>query len=642
MSVSIQGSSAGPFGPPAIRGVSSFGLSIGVQTQTGVVMDDVAQPSFSTLANELSDIERVEVLPGPQSTLSGRNAAGGLINIVTHNPTDTFAGHASFEQTNDHQTCISGYVSGPIADTLGFSISSYYNKYDGPLFSDQDNNRRLGGFENRGVRAKLQWKATDTLSFLLTGYDTKSDVKSPALLYGNPYIFANSAAGFDFAPGMPLSAIVPGQRIGPYNRYTSSATNSVSENENRGASLRIDLDTDLGTISSISNYSHGNQPRSDLFLAFPLGGTIIAMTDTDVKYFSQEIRPASVDSSSKLQYLLGAIRTNTKNFEPCARNFLFPVNWDCTALVKTLALFGRLTYKLVPGTRVTGGLRYQPDDQNYQWLFVDGSATTSSASSSGAFVTGEAGIQHHFGPDVMGYSTDANAQSGPANDLEDSGSAITPAGLTPISSQKVLSFKAGLKTPFFDRRVTMNLSAFPATYKNYKFRALQVSCVACTPAIRLYAVGKVRNQDVELQSTFRLAEGLKHDLAASYLDSKILDYPGAECFPGQTSAQGCNAGKQNRRERFPNTSKFRVQGNLDYTLPLPDAPVDPTFGAIGVKSHSHVWSAELLVNSLFHRNYYAGMARDLGFLQPAGGVALNATYAHDSLRCFGGRVNVHF
>ena len=671
VSVSLQGNSSGPFGPPAIRGVSTFGFSIGVQTQTGIVLDDVPQPSFSTLANELSDIERVEVLPGPQSTLSGRNAAGGLINIVTHNPTADFTGRATVEQTNDHQTRISGYVSGPISDTVGFSISSYYNKYDGPIFNAQDNNRRLGGFENRGVRAKLQWKPTESLSLLLTGYYTKNDVKSSALLFGSPYIFANAAAGFAFSP-LPLAQVVPGQRIGPYNRYTSSTGNGVSENENRGVTLRADLDTGLGTLSSISNYSHGNQPRSDLFLPFAFGGGIVrAKTDTDVKYYSQEVRLASSNASSKLQYLLGAIYTDTKNFEPYARNILFPVDWDRTAQVKSFALFGRATYEILPATRLTGGLRYQNDKQNYDWVFKDGLAPRSQGKSSGSFVTGEVSVQHDFSDDVMGYVSYANAQSGPAYDLEDSGSATKPAGLTPIASQKVQSYEAGLKTQLFDRRVTLNLSAFRATYKNYQVQSLQVSCVTCTPAIQLFAVGKVRNQGFELQSSFRLMDGLKLNLDATYLDAQILDYPGAQCYADQTAAQGCVGGVQNRRGRLPNTSKFRVQGNLDYTLAMPNAPVDPTlkvgyryqsdvgydlfgdplqvqegFGvwnaAVGVKSHSGTWEAEVFVNNLFNRNYYAGVARDLSFLQPPGGIGLSATYARDSFRYFGGRVNFKF
>lgn len=672
VSVAIQGSPSGPFGPPAIRGVSTFGFSIGVQTQTGIVLDDIPQPSFSTLANELSDIERVEVLPGPQSTLSGRNAAGGLINIVTHNPTDTFEGRFSAEQTDDRQSRLSGYVSGPLSANLGFSLSGYYNTFDGLLRNAQENDRRLGGFESAGVRGKLMLQATEDVSFLLTGYYTHSESETQALLFGAPYIFANAAAGFAFAPGVPLADLVPGQRIGPYNRYTSSIGNSVSENENSGVSLRIDVDTGIGAISSISNYSHGSQPRTDLFMAFPLfGQTVNAITDTKVDYYSQELRLASTDSSSPFQYLLGAIYTDTENFQPYARNVLFPVDWDRTARVKSFATFGRATYEIVEGTRITGGLRFQSDRQSYNWVFLDLTAPTSSGSSSGSFVTGEASIQHEFSDSVMGYFTYANAQSGPAYDLEDAGAARTPAGLVPIDSQKVQSFELGLKTQNFDRSVTVNLSAFSATYDNYQVQSLQVTCVTCTPAIQLFAVGNVRNQGIELQSSFRPVDGLRINFDATYLDAKIRDYPGAQCFPGQTEAQGCVGGVQNRRGRLPNTSKLRLQSDVEYTLPLESASFDPSirlgyryrgavgydlFGdplavqegvgvfnlAIGADSHSGFWNAELFVNNLFDRNYYATVARDLVFLQPPGGVAVTASYARDSFRYFGARINFEF
>src|SRR5262249_12458579 len=74
---------------PGIRGIAPIANSVGIQSQTGIIVDDIPQSTFSSLANELTDIERVEVFPGPQTTLSGRNAAGGLINFVTRSPSAT-------------------------------------------------------------------------------------------------------------------------------------------------------------------------------------------------------------------------------------------------------------------------------------------------------------------------------------------------------------------------------------------------------------------------------------------------------------------------------------------------------------------------------------------------------------------------
>ncbi|HWU02958.1 MAG TPA: TonB-dependent receptor, partial [Novosphingobium sp.] len=549
VSVAIQGISATPFGPPAIRGISSFALSIGVQTQTGIVLDDIPLPSFSTLANELTDIERVEVLPGPQSTLSGRNAAGGLINIVTHNPTDHLTANLNLEQTNDRQTKVGGYISGPITGNLGYSVSGFYDKWDGLIRNAGENGLLLNGFEQRGVRAKLKWQPAPRLSLLLTGYYTKGDFLNAALIGGAPYIRADAGAGSIFSSGSTFAQLYPGVTPGAYNTTTSSAQHGTSANENYGFSLRADLDTGIGTASSISSYAHGNQPRKDLFLAYPFAGTTVwAHTDTDVRYISQELRLASAKRESRLQYLGGVIYTDTRNFEPYSREPVFPVNWDRTSQAQSLAVYGRATYAVLPHTKLTGGLRYQHDHQSYDWVFVDGTAPRSQGRSNYDFVAGEVSLQQDLARDVKAYVTYANAQTGKAYDLEDNGSAATSAGLQPLASEKVQNVELGLKSQWFGRRLTVNISAFRAAYHNYQVQAtLPTTDPNVVPVIRLYAVGAVRNQGVELSTSFRASKALNLGLDASYLDAQIRDYPGAQCFTGQTEAQGCVGGVQNRR-----------------------------------------------------------------------------------------------
>ncbi len=534
VSVAIQGTSAAPFTPPAIRGISSFAISIGVQTQTGIVLDDIPQPSFSTLANELTDVEQIEVLPGPQSTLSGRNAAGGLINIVTHNPTDRLTGNFSAEQTDDRQRRIGGYVSGPLSDKLGFSISGFYNKWDGLIRNAGENGLLLNGFNQRGVRAKLRWQPTEDLSLTLTSYYTKADFLNTALIGGNPYIYADANAGSLLGFGATMAQLYPGEAIGPFNTTTSSIDHGVSENKNRGLSLRADWDTSIGTVSSITSYSHGNQPRSDLLVAFPFFGLKIwANTDTDVKYTTQEVRLASPKSNGAVDYLGGIIYSDTRNFEPYARAILFPVDWDRTAKMQSLAFYGRATFHVTADTALTAGLRYQHDAQSYHWIFNDGTAPESRGSHSYDFVSGEVSLQHDFARDVKGYVTYANAQTGKAYDLEDNASAATPSGLQPLPSEKVQSIEAGIKSQWLDRRLTVNLSAFRSDYHNYQVQSLIVSNnINTVPTIRLYAIGKVRTQGIELQSSFAVSRALRLDFYATYLDAKIRDYPGAQCFLG--------------------------------------------------------------------------------------------------------------
>ena len=669
ISPAIQGVSAAPFSPPAIRGISSFALSIGVQTQTGVVLDDIPQPSFSTLANELTDIERVEVLPGPQSTLSGRNAAGGLINIVTHNPTKEFELSYNFEQTNDHQTRAGGFVSGPITDTLGVSISAFYNRWDGPIRNVAEANRRLGGFEQRGVRGKLQWNPIDPLTITLTGFLTQGNFRSVGLLSAGPYVRVAANAGSLFSPGT-IAQLHPGAAIGEYSREVSSPGDSTSSNQNKGGSARIDLENPLGTLSSITSYSRSKQPRDDLFLGFSFfGNAVRAQTNTDVKYTTQEFRLASPSPSGRFQYLLGAIYTDTQNFQPYVRNIVFPVNWNRTASIKSYAGYGRATYEFVRDTSLTLGLRYQHDQQGYKFVFKDGSAPGSNNSTGYGFLAGEASLQHSFTQDIKGYLTYANAQSGRAYDLEDSVNAARVPGLQPIPSQKVRNYEGGLKTQFFNRKLTINVSAFRAYYRNYQVQSLETLSgnANAVPSIRLLAIGKVRTQGVEMSSSLQVIRTLRVGLDASYLDAKITDYPGAQCYTGQTAAQGCVGGIQNRSGVLPGTSKFRATTSANLTIPLPSLPFDGTLGAFfryqtrvqydllgnpntvqggfgvlnltaGIRDRSGKYTAELFVNNVTNQKFYGSLAQDV--LSP--GVALINTYNRDSFRYFGGRFGVHF
>ena len=669
VSPSIQGVSGTPFSPPAIRGISSFALSIGVQTQTGVVIDDIPQPSFSTLANELTDIERVEVLPGPQSTLSGRNAAGGLVNIVTHSPTREFTGNYSFEQTGDRQTRAGGYFSGPLSNTLGFSVSAFYNDWEGPVRNVAENGRRLNGFRQRGVRGKLQWAPSSVFTATLTSYYTKADYENTALIAGAPYVAAAEGAGSVFAPGATMEDLHPGATIAPFSRTVSTPGHSTASNENKGIALRLDYDSKVGTISSISSYSRSNQPRNDLFLGFPFYGiNVYAHTDTRVKYGTQEIRLASPADAGRFKYLLGAIYTDTRNFQPYSRSPVFPVDWDRQANMRSLAVYGRGTYSFLESTSLTLGLRYQRDKQSYVFDFVDGTAPTSRGSSKYDFLAGEASLQHDFTRNIKGYVTYANAQTGQAYDLEDSGSAATIAGLLPLASEKVQNYEAGLKTQWLDRRLTINLSLFRARYSNYQVQAMvQSNDPDVVPVIRLYAVGKVENKGVELESSFAVSRNFNLGLSGSYLDARILDYPGAQCYTGQTEAQGCVDGTQNRRGVLPGTSKFRMVASANATVPFDTLPFDGTLGAFfryqsrtmfdllgdpaatqkrygilnltaGIRDKDGHYSAELFVNNAFNKHYYANLSQD--GLSPA--FAMTASYGRDSFRYWGGRFNLHF
>jgi iron complex outermembrane receptor protein len=678
VATSIQGSSTstaaailGP--PPAIRGITSFAYSIGVQAQTGLVLDDVPQPNFSTLADELSDIERVEVLPGPQSTLSGRNAAGGLINIVTRSPSSTLKAEVTAEATNDHQQRVAGFVSGPIADTLAFSLSGFYNKWDGPLRNVATGNR-LGGWDRSGVRGKLQYRPNDKLTATLTGYYTHNDAPTAALVSGYPYVYLSPQGQSFFVP-LPLQSVLP-FKAQPYNRDILSAHEGDLESKDKGATLRLDYETDLGTFSSISNISSSKTHTVTPLAAFAFFPNVPVQQDYNIDYKTQEFRLASPGSDTRLKYLAGLIYSDTEINEPYSRALIAPVNWDRTSRIRSTALYGNVTYEVVPQTFLTGGLRLQHDDQAYDWIFVDGTAPESHGSNTYNFVSGEVSLRHEFTRDFSAYVTYSNSQTGRAYDLEDQVSATTPSGLKPLDSEKVQNVELGIKSQWLDRRLTFNASAFDAKYKNYQMQQAYLASAGSLPSIRLFSIGKVETRGVELDSAFAATPDLTLSAAATFLDAVITDYPNAICYTGQT-LPSCAATPGNQGNlaglSMPGTSHFKATASANYTLRLPALPFDGTFSAfyryqssqhfdvlgdpvthidgygilnlaVGVQDHDHRYSLQFFVNNVLNKNYYALLARDTVTFDPTGAnpVAVYGGYARDSFRYAGVRLSLAY
>jgi iron complex outermembrane recepter protein len=702
----------GPLGtPPPIRGVASFVISQAVQQQTGVVLDDIPQPSFSTLYNELSDVERIEVLPGPQSTLTGRNAAGGLINIVTRNPTKDFRGSLTAEATNDDQQRVAGYLSGPIVNTLGFSASGYINDFRGNIQNLGENDLYVDRFSSAGVRGKLRWQPTDNFSALLTAFTTNNTTRSPGVIYGNPYTTFNPANSLQIPFGLfgaTYANSFPLERPGAGNRDVDSSRHGEERLTNRGVTLRLDLDTSIGTLTSLSALMNSSQPRYDNFITIPLallgpldppGYNGYAYTDTDVKYKSQEFRLVSAGQRA-LDYLLGVIYTDTPNFQYYRREILGNVNWDRESTVKSTAVYGRATWEFIPQTSLTYGMRFQADQSSYGWqtheTYDPNAAQVGdfTGSSNYHFITEELSLQHKFTDDIQAYVTFSHAETGQAYDLEDNNSAFgpyantTPAGvgtfvngLKPIPSEKVSNWEIGMKSQWLDRRLTANVDVFQAKYRNYQVQTIPpATSASAVPVIRLFAIGGVETKGAEFSTAFRATQQLYLTFNAAYLDAKITNYPGAQCYVGQTAAEGCDpainpgTGAQDNLSglSMPGTPKlnFNTAANLIIPLSLPfDAQVgtffryqtavrydlygDPDtvqggFGILnftaGIRGHNGRYSAELFLNNALNKLYYSAIGHDVPspFSPFPAAQALTAGYARDSFRYGGVRIKVNF
>jgi len=607
---------------PPIRGIASFAGSIGVQSQTGIIIDDVPQAKFSSLFKELTDIERIEVLAGPQSTLSGRNASGGLINIVTREPSDTFSAEMSLEHTSDRQQRMTAFMTGPLSQTLGFSVSAFSNEWEGNVRSltESKGNRplHLNGWDTQGVRGKLRWQPNERLDSTLTLYTMESEYTSAD---DTVYFFASPTAYNSFDSGLrrPLRQFFPELDVKRYNVWTGSPYHSSFKSRDRGGSFKLEYELqNAATLTSITSIAKADIPRQEMLLNLPIAGTIIpataeshAFTTYETEHRVQELRLTSPGEQA-FDYLLGLSYTDTDSRRPYHRFLGVPgidANVDSTFAMKSTAVFTRGTWNVGERDALTAGLRYQYDDMDYSVTIfppLRGATVPISYTAGGEsydFLSAEASWRHVLTEDVNAYLTLARAQSGEVYDLEDFAGANEEGELRPLNSQKVRNIELGLKGQWWQKRLTVNVNAFLARYDNYHFETFrQASDPNTPPRVKLYAIGEVETRGIEFETRLRATERWNFNLAGAWIDATIKDYPNAPCYTRQSAALGCeNAVQANiAGNRMPYTPKFKLTTAARYFLPLDRLPYDVEFGAFWR------WQTKSWFDHLGNPNRYQG------------------------------------
>ncbi|MGN7932595.1 TonB-dependent receptor [Sphingopyxis sp. 22461] len=294
-----------------IRGFGNGANNAGIEPSVGVFIDGVYRSRSAAQIGDLPNVERIEVLRGPQSTLFGKNASAGVISIVTQKPQFEFGGSAEVTYGNYDAITVKGDVTGPISDTIAFSIGGSYNRRDGyaqDLKLDTDVNDR-----NRwGVRGQLLFEPTDALSIRLIGDYDKIDencciagnvIAGPTVaitnaLAGGPSVDANDPFSYDV-----------------YNNFLSS--NKI---KNYGGSAQIDYDLGNLALTSITAYrkvqADTNQD-SDFTSADLIGEK---SDNVGIDTFTQEVRLTS-DFDGPLNFLIGGYYFNEKVDQQSAIKF---------------------------------------------------------------------------------------------------------------------------------------------------------------------------------------------------------------------------------------------------------------------------------------------------------------------------------
>ncbi len=264
-----------------IRGFGNGANNPGIEPSVGVFVDGVYRSRSAGAIGDLVDVERVEVLRGPQSTLFGQNASAGVISIISKLPEFKFGGDAEVGIGDYGFKQAKARITGPLADSLAFSLAGSYEKRDG-YFNDVNTGRKTNDRNRWDLRAQLLWKASDTFTVRLIG-----DIgKINEICCGVSMLLPG--------PTVPLIQAIGGKvYTGPFfdrkADYNYEPTNSL---DNRGVSLHLDWDVDAVRLTSITAL---RQQKLDFTYDADFTSADLAndFNDQHIRTFTQEIRLAS-------------------------------------------------------------------------------------------------------------------------------------------------------------------------------------------------------------------------------------------------------------------------------------------------------------------------------------------------------------
>jgi iron complex outermembrane receptor protein len=189
-SLTLTESTASPNNAIILRGIGTYAFSIGVEPSVAVIVDDVPVVQQAQAFDNLSDVERIEVLRGPQGTLFGKNASAGAINIVTRDTARHLEGNAAVTAATDGGYKAEASVAGPLSDAASYRVSGYYSSYEGNV-RNLANGHLLNDNESWGIHGKLKYEVGSRLAVLLNAAYSRSHSDGTAA----PLVYMDTSTG---------------------------------------------------------------------------------------------------------------------------------------------------------------------------------------------------------------------------------------------------------------------------------------------------------------------------------------------------------------------------------------------------------------------------------------------------------------
>jgi len=586
-----------------IRGIGTSLFNIGIEASAAIAVDGVVMGREGAGIFDFADVERVEVLRGPQGTLFGKNASSGVVSIITKGPTDVFKAEANVAYGSYDELNLFAAVSGPIAGPVTARLSGYRNTRDGYIrnlnpTAVQD---RLNNRDEFGMRGKLNFEFAPGSDLLLSGDYVKRDQESGALTLRRP-----SAGGAGtgllgsgravIGPASAALGIIPG----PRNRDIGSEGLFFSKMDAWSATAQFTTGLSDFDFVSLTSYREWNSVDNNDADLVPLPTLSVNLGDLAQSQFSQEIRLVS-PRDKPFTYTLGAfyfeqdiaqdnIQGGTAGLNllgalPAGRQL--GTQLESNFSEKNYAVFGQGEFavndalSLIAGFRVlrseVSGSQFKRIAPGFFGPFAGQVASTAleQASDKDTALVWRLGAQYKIDPNSNVFATVTRGYK----------AAGIVQGLTirPLSGQTLptvrpeipTQYEIGVRHQSDDKRVTANFTGFFTEVKDFQAQTL-VPNPNGTAIFTVANAGKVETYGFEGELTVAPVEGLSLSAAVAYTNATFARFPNAPCYQLQTAAQGCTVISGQRVQNLDgaalaNAPKLVANGLVRY-----DAAIGPT------------------------------------------------------------------
>jgi len=567
-----------------LRGVGTINFSIAAEPSVAAVLDGVVLSRAGEGFTDLFDVERIEVLRGPQGTLFGKNASAGVVSIVTKRPSKNFEGTVEASWGEGNELRGRATVNLPMGENLRSRFTAFYSEYDGNIWN-LTTNSKVNGYKHYGLRGVVEADLGETVTLTLRGDWRKADDNCCAEIIGTA---PSNAAALALA-GAPF--------LGDQSRTVKQNLVTATQEESWGVSLQADIELGEHNLTSITSYRGWDnvEIRDGDWLDQPYVGLnqLHDFGPQKSNTFTQELRIAS-PTGQFLEYVLGAYysradsdRTFSRSVITCSASTLPTAGGvtpcstapgvstitqpfgsaDFGSVFKNFAVFGQATFNINDDFRLIGGLRWTTDQLDVYHIrrttlagpgvggnfdagvynngalqpppltgFLPGvsNGIPFTTNTSNDNFSGKVAAQVDFNDDMMGYVSYTRGYKGPAYNVFFNMASIHTNVIEPETAD---AYEIGLKNTLLDGDLTVNIAGFYAKYENYQ--ANSPDFVNGVRTTRLINAGVVTTKGFELDFVARPARNFTVTGAVAHTQARVDEFflpPGAN--PADLIASG--------------------------------------------------------------------------------------------------------